>query len=191
MVLAGSLLVSVACAADTPASPETARILDWIEKNRSKRTPADLAAARRLNVQGDRAYKRQHYDAAFTAYSNSYPNHPNAHAYILTGDAHWRGVVLYHEAQARKTSSEPQACSLDNTHFAHDLALDVAQHHDVGVALAVRERDQRFMQSALYRRARESAACLHDLAALYETQPPATCVDISKLRACLGKPLIR
>jgi len=176
---------------DPPGSAATERVLGWIETNRSQRTPADLAAARQLNAQGDRAYKRKHYDSAFTAYSNSYPNFPNAHAYIMSGDAHWRGVVKYHEVQARQQDGGPQSCTLDNTHFAHDLALDVAQHHDVGVTLAMREHDQRFMQSALYRRARESAACLHDLAALYETQPPTACIDLSKLRACLGKPLIR
>ena len=189
--MVASSLTSVGQASDTPVSPDTARILDAIEKSRSKRTPADLDAARVLNALGDRAYKKRNYGAAFTAYSNSYPNHPNARAYIMTGDAHWRGVVRYQELEARKRAHGRPPCSWDNSYFAHDLALDVAQHHEVGLALAARENDRRFMQSALYRRARESAACLQAMARHYEAEPPAACVDVARLRRCLGSPLIK
>jgi hypothetical protein len=178
-----------------PPSPDTARILDGIEKSRGERTTADLQAARRLNAQGDRAYRKGDYRTAFRAYANAYPNHPDAHAYILAGDARWRQVVQHHLAQPRKPphepAQEPPACSLDNRHFARDLSMDVAQHHQVGLALAERDKDRRFAQSALYRRARESAACLQALARRYEAEPPSACIDVSQLSRCLGEPLLR
>lgn len=175
-------------AADTAASPDTARILEAIDQNAAARTAHDRQAARELNLQGDRAYRQRHYRAAFTAYSASYPNYPTPHAYILAGDAHWREVVHHLQMQA----SEPtQACPLDNSHFAHDLAVDVAQHHEVGLALAEREHHARASEPPLYRRARTSAACLQGLAKQYESQPASTCVDLAALRQCLGAPLIR
>ena len=189
--LAAGLIAPAARAFDSsavPVSPDTARILDAIDKGRKERTPADRAAARRLNAEGDRAYRKRDYRAAFTAYANSYPNHPNAYAYIMAGDAHWRAVVQAHPATP---ASQPPACSLDNTRFAKDLASDLAQHHEVGLALAARENDRRFMQSSVYRRARESDACLQGLAQRYQAESPQACVDVARLRTCLGTPLIR
>jgi hypothetical protein len=61
----------------------------------------------------------------------------------------------------------------------------------VGLALAARDNDRRFLKSTVYRRAQESAACLQDLAKHYETEAPATCVDLEQLRRCLGAPLIK
>jgi hypothetical protein len=174
-----------------PLPQDTARILDGIEKSRGERTPADLQAARRLNAQGDRAYRKQDYRAAFRAYANAYPNHPDAHAYILAGDARWRQVVQHHQAQPRMPPQEPPACRLDNQHFARDLSMDLAQHHQVGLALAERDQDRRFAQSALYRRARESATCLQALAQRYKAEPPSACVDVGELSRCLGAPLLK
>ncbi|HEX6705104.1 MAG TPA: hypothetical protein VF169_10120 [Albitalea sp.] len=166
-----------------PVSPDTARILEAIDKSRSERTPADRQAARRLNAQGDRAYRKRDYRAAFTAYANSYPNQPGAYAYIMAGDAHWRAVV-----QAQHATP---ACALDNSHFAKDLSTDLAQHHEVGLALAARENDRSFMRSAVYRRARESSVCLQALAQHYQAESPQACVDVARLRRCLGAPLIK
>lgn len=187
----GLSLASVGWASDPPALPQTVRILDRIEQSRNKRTPADMEAARSLNAQGDRAYRKRNYSAAFSAYSNSYPNHPNAYAYIMTGDAYWRRVVQSLEAEAHSSVSGQPACSEDNNNFAGALALDVAQHHEVGLALAVRENDRRLMQSTLYRRARESATCLQSMARQYEAKPRSACVDVAQLRSCLGIPLIK
>jgi len=190
MLAVGLLSASGMQASGTRSSPDTARILEAIEQSRARRTPADMKAARGLNADGDRAYKKRNYKAAFRAYANSYPNYPNAHAYILTGDAHWRAVVHYHESEARRLARDRLAC-VDNNDFASHLALDVAQHHEVGLALAIRESDQRFMQSTLYRRARESASCLRSMAQHYETLAPSACVDMERLRDCLGAPLIK
>jgi hypothetical protein len=189
--LGGSILASASRASDLQESPDTTRLIDTIEKRRSELTPADLQAARRLNADGDRAYRRRDYPAAFTAYANSYPNAPNAHAYIMAGDAHWRGVVQHHAREARTHADGGPICRLDNSHFAHDLALDVAQHQAVGLALVARDNDRRFLKSTLYRRARESAGCLQDLAQHYETEAPTVCVDLDQLRRCLGAPLIK
>lgn len=82
----------------------------------------------------------------------------------MTGDAYWRRVVQTLEAEARSSVSGQSACSEDNNNFAGALALNVAQHHEVGLALAVREDDRRFMQSTLYGRAREPATCLQNMA---------------------------
>ncbi len=181
LMLIAASSVSTGQTSTLPASSDTARILDAINKSRSARTPADLQAARRLNAQGDRAYRKRDYRAAFTAYSNAYPNHPDAYAYIMAGDARWRQVVQHHRAQPD--------CSLDNQHFARDLSLDVAQHYEVGLALASRQNDRRFARSALVRRARESTTCLHALARRYEAEPPSACVDVGQLSRCLGAPL--
>jgi hypothetical protein len=191
LLLAGSIWVSGARASELQESPDTARLIDTIEKNRSALTPADLQAARRLNAEGDRAYKRQRYRAAFTAYANSYPNAPTAHAYIMAGDSHWRDVVQYQAQKSRPPAQEGRRCRLDNSHFAHDLAADVAQHQAVGLALAARDNDRRFLDSTLYRRARESTACLQAMAQHYAAEPPTSCIDLDRLRRCLGAPLIK
>ena len=137
VLLMSSAWAPVVHASDAPRSSDTTRLIDRIEKSRSGQTPADLSAARRLNADGDRAYKQRNYRAAFTAYSNSYPNSPNAYAYIMAGDAYWRGVVQYHEREARKPADGDAGCRVDNSHFAHDLATDVAQHHAVGFGACV------------------------------------------------------
>jgi hypothetical protein len=188
-LLAGSTWASDVRAADQ--SPDTARLVDTIEKNRSTLTPADLQAARRLNAAGDRAYKRQRYQAAFTAYANSYPNAPTAHVYIMAGDAHWRDVVQYQAQKPPPPAHEGPSCRLDNSHVADDLSADLAQHQAVGPALAARDNDRRFLGSALYRRARESAACLQALAQRYQAEPANSCVDLDRLRRCLGAPLLK
>jgi hypothetical protein len=190
-LLGGWTCLSGVRALEPAESPDTTRLIDSIEKTRRGLTPADTEAARHLNADGDRAYKQRRYNEAFTAYSNSYPNAPNAYAYIMAGDAHWRGVVQYLASKGGPTAQGGPACRLDNSHFAHDLALDVAQNQSVGLALAAHDHDRRFMASALYRRARESTACLQGLAHQYEAEPHSACVDLERLRQCLGEPLIR
>lgn len=69
--------------------------------------------------------------------------------------------------------------------------MDVAQHQAVGLALAARDNDRRLLKSTLYRRARESTACLQDMAQHYQSEAPAACVDLARLRRCLGAPLIK
>ena len=177
-------------------SPDTRRILDHIAANRSKQTPADRAAARRLNAAGDRAYRRHRYGAAFTAYMNSYPNAPNAYAYIMAGDSHWRDIAQPHlQPSSHAPAQTESSCRLDNHYFAHDLALDVAQNQAVGLALASQDdlhsKDLHVIDPALYKRAQESTTCLQAMAQHYESEPPSSCVDLEQLRKCLGPPLIK
>jgi hypothetical protein len=75
----------------------------------------------------------------------------------MAGDAHWRSVLQHVTREAAHADGGP-VCPLDNGHFVHDLAVDVAQHQAVGLALAARDDDRRFLKSTLYRRARESTA---------------------------------
>jgi hypothetical protein len=191
-LLGGLASIAKGWAAETPEAAETARLIDAIEKARSTETRSDREAARRLNAEGDRAYRRKDYKAAFTAYANSYPNAPNAHAYIMAGDAHWRGVLRYHARQTQTSGATTStSCRLTNSYFASDLAMDVAQHQALGLALAVHDNDRRILDSAFYRRARASSACLQALAKQYAAEPPTSCVDLDRLRGCLGAPLIR
>jgi hypothetical protein len=190
LLLSGSAGALPARASDRQQSPDTAKLIDAIEKRRANATRADLDAARHLNAEGDRAYRRKDYPAAFTAYANSYPNAPTAYAYIMAGDAHWRSVLQYQTRKAAPADGGP-VCRLDNSHFAHDLAADVERHQALGLALAARENDPRFLQSTLYRRAQESFACLQDMAQHYQSEAPTACVDLDWLRRCLGAPLVK
>ncbi len=190
ILVAYVLCISVwaSCAPAQTNSPDTKRILDLIVKTASKRTPDDLAAANDLNRKGDQAYKRHRYDTAFTAYENSYPNAPNAYAYIMAGDTHWREVLRTHEAI--KAHGAPR-CSLDNSHFAHDLSTDISQHQAVGLALASQNNNASAPNPTFYQRARESTACLQAMAQHYQAEPSSACVDVEQLRKCLGAPLIK
>jgi hypothetical protein len=98
VLLSGAAGIFAARASALQESADTARLIDTIEKRRHDVTRADLKAAHHLNADGDKAYRRKDYPAAFTAYSNSYPNAPTAYAYIMAGDAHWRSV-LQHQTQ--------------------------------------------------------------------------------------------
>jgi hypothetical protein len=187
LVSAGAVSALETDANSLHESAATQRILVAIEKHRDKTTTADRQAAQRLNVAGDRAYRRHHYAAAFTAYSNSYPNAPTAHAYILAGDSHWRDVV---QTRQLPSSRDAKPCSLDNRSFAHDLALDLAQNQAVGLRLAQIDKDRQFLNSTLYHRAHETTACLASIAQDYSAKPPDACVDLKQLQKCLGPPLI-
>jgi|tagenome__1003787_1003787.scaffolds.fasta_scaffold20789256_1 hypothetical protein len=169
-----------------PPPPDTQRVLDAIATNRPTLTAANWDAARRMNTDGDREYRAHNYRNAWMAYANSYPNAPTAHAYIMTGDTHWRMTTDL--AGPLAGSTDP--CPLRNAHFAHDLALDLAQHYAVGFALAAQENDRAVLESAMYSRARASADCLERLAKEYESKAASDCVDLSRLRSCLGQPLL-
>ena len=194
MVMAGSLASagevanSSEKAGDFPGAADTADVLTWIQARQPRLTAADLRAARNLTALGDRAYRRGNYGAAFTAYSNAYPNAPSAKAYIMTGDAHWRDAVRY-DRQVRRAAPAASACRIDNSRFPRDLALDVAQHHRVGLVLGA--QDRRFRRSELFRRASASANCLEALARSAAAAPPHSCADIARLAHCLGPPLLK
>jgi hypothetical protein len=186
--LAACLAVtSAACATDPPTAPAVAQALDAIEAGRERLTSAYRKAAQRMGAAGDLAYRKHEYRAAFHAYANAYPNYPNAYAYIMAGDAHWRAVLEHQQRQAART---PSACALDNSRFSRDLDADLTRHHELGLALAERDNDRRLLKSTIYRRAQESATCLRALARRYEAQPPSACVDLDQLRDCLGSPLM-
>lgn len=158
-------------------------------------TAEDHRAAMRLNAQGDIAYKKHDYRSAFTAYSNSYPNYPNAYAYLMAGDSHWRALVKFHmESKSRplknSATQAPETCRIPNTHFVNDTKSELARHYDFGITLAVNQKDQKLLDSRLYRRARETSECLHALANDYASKSPQTCVEVEKLQQCIGSPLI-
>jgi len=131
----------------------------------------------------------------------------------MTGDAHWRGVVQFQE------QSSPEGTCWSTPGFARALALDLEQHCNMGFALAERDRDRDALGSPLFKRARESAACLDEMArdrrALLRTgaagvctsvadgkpcripsvrlfpKPASACVDVTRIQSCLGEPLLK
>lgn len=179
---------------DEAVSPDTERTLGTIDRNAPQYTAADRHAAKELNQEGDRAYRKGDYGTAFTAYMNSYPNFPNVHAYILTGDSNWRAALQFAQSNvspSAKAAGGSPACPIGNKHFPHDLLMDVHVHHDVGLALAARANGGRLPTTPFLQRARESANCLRRLARLYEAKPQTACVDLVALQQCLGAPLLR
>lgn len=189
-----TMLSAVKGAGSEPVSPNTERILAAIDRSATQRTAADRRAAKELNQEGDRAYRKGDYRTAYTAYSNSYPNFPTAHAYILAGDSHWRDALQFAQSNANRPMEAPggpPTCAIGNQHFSHDLLLDIQQHHDVGLALGARANRGRLPTGQFLQRARESANCLRGLAGHYEAQPPTACVDSAALQKCLGAPLLR
>lgn len=191
-VLAGMAGLPQAASADGPAiSAEAARALASIDADRGKRTAEDRRAAERLTAQGDRAYRKQDYDAAYRAYFDAYPNFPTAYAYLLAGDARWRSAVQYQERRAGQPAPDGSTCLEANHRFARELTMDIANHYEVGLALAQRDSALRRRHPELAGRARESAACLQAVAAQAEAAAPHACVDIARLRACLGEPLLK
>lgn len=178
--------------APPPESANSRRILSFIDQAAPRRTDADRQAADRLNQEGDQAYMKGDYRAALSAYANSYPNYPTAHAYILAGDAHWRAVLKLARSRATAPSSAASsavACSMSNEHFPRDLLMDVQQHHDIGLALSARANGGQLPDDAFVQQAGRSADCLRSLASRYETQSASACVSLEALEACLGSPL--
>ena len=168
-------------------SPDTARILDTIKSSHRNYTTADRLAAKSLNKSGDKLYRQKKYALAFRAYLNSYPNYPNAYSYIMTGDTHWRSVVQSHSKQVPVNNE----CKIGNQYFFHDIEMDVSQHFEVGFELAILDHDIRLIESHLYKHAQYTANCLRQLAIYYKSKPIETCVELNKIQACLGVPLIQ
>ena len=176
--------------AETQApSPDTARILQAIANHRARETSEDRAAAHRLNLKGDEAYRKGDYSAAFTAYSNSYPNAATAYAYLMAGDSDWRGRLAFSE-KPRADATGSGACTLTNAYFAHDLSLDLSQHQQVGLALLSRDPREAGVNATLLSRARGETACLQSMAEQSSSLPHTSCVDLNRLRGCLGAPLL-
>lgn len=168
--------------------PDTTRLLDLAIAARASATVDQQRASRALIRDGDRAYRQHRYAMARRAYANAHANTPNPYAYVMHGDAHWREVL---QAKKNRRARPVGTCQLDNRHFAHDLESDVAQHQEVGLALAKHDRDVSLIRSPWYQRADLSTACLRELATFYRAQPSSQCVDLQRLQGCLGKPLIK
>lgn len=180
-------------AATASALPvQTQRILSVIDHPATKYTGAGRRAAESLNREGERAYRKGDYDAARTAFSNSYPNFPTAFAYIMTGDSHWRAVLQFAKGRYAPGGGDPvttQGCAISNEYFPHDLLMDIDQHHEVGLALAAKSHGETVLSEPFLQRARSTATCFRELARRYQSQPRTACVDLDALKECLGEPL--
>jgi hypothetical protein len=191
-VLVGMLASPLMALADgATISPEAAQILADVQAARSKRTAEDRNAAKRLNAQGDSAYKLKNYEAAYKAYSNSFPNFPTSYAYLMSADTQWRSLVQFQRKRAVQDSMAAPACLEATGRFIHGMRMDLAQHYEVGLALASAERDKQMLKSAMFARARESFTCLQTVAKELEALPANSCVDIDRVQQCLGEPLLK
>lgn len=189
--LAGSNGAASCAEPATSAMPAQTRwILSGIEQGAAKRTAADRRAAESLNRDGERAYRKGNYHAAWSSFSNSYPNFPTASAYILTGDTHWREVVrIAKKKSAALNVGSKDMCAISNEYFPHDLQMDIDQHHEVGLALASKANGGSLPGDPFLLRAQESLTCLRELGVRYNALPSTACVDLDALAVCLGAPL--
>lgn len=156
------------------------RVLASARRSLRDSSTENREAARRLMRAGDHAYRTGEYAMAATAYAHAYPNAPLAEAYVMAGDAHWRAVL-----QAQAGTGQPAACPLSNRYFRRDLALDLAQHQQVGLALA----GPALRATWWYLRAHRSTDCLQQVADRAAQRAPEACADLAGVRACLGAPL--
>ncbi len=183
-----STTCSAAQAADAiRISADTTQFLADVDGYRKKSGQAGKAAAASLNKRADGLYKQKKYDAANKLYWASPANFSNVHGYIMTGDTHLRGVIKFQQ----KSSADQNGCKIDNQDFVHRLELDISNHYERGLALAEKDNDQAMLQSDFYKRAYRSAVCLQALADFYKTRPKTECIDIAKIAACLGEPLLK
>lgn len=146
-------------------------------------TAADRRAAAALNTAGDRAYRAGEFGQALRSYMNAYPNFPNAHAYLMSGDTHWRAVL---SASRAAQDAAPPRCGLPNAHFASDVRRSLEQHFHPGLSMPQAASD-----SGLRERAMRTAACLGELAKRHEALPASSCVEVDALSACLGAPWLQ
>lgn len=169
-VLASLLAVQLACAGGV-----------------STATTEDRKAAAALNDEGDRAYREGRFDRALKAYMNSYPNHANAHAYLMAGDTYWRAVLAANQPTA--APRETDACTLTNAYFPQDIGRSLDQYFRPGLALTDKEAigDKGLLE--LRQRSRSAASCLAAVQAKYAVLPRNACVDLRDVIACVGEPL--
>jgi len=149
---------------------------------------SERKAARGLLVDGDAAYREGRYDDAHRLFENVTPNAPDAYALLMTADSHWRASVAY---GLTRPASSPANCRLRRQYFVDDLRLDLDQGYLLGLHLARIEPGHPLAGSAFLARARGSANCLARLADELEPEPAQTCVDETRIAACLGAPLRR
>lgn len=106
------------------------------------------------------------------------------------------GLVIWPAAKTRQSAEQasftaPRATLPDTTRILDILSSQPAPSaQDRQAASALNEAgDRRLLNSAWYRRADQSAACLRALANDYRARPAGDCVDLERLDACLGPPL--
>lgn len=150
-------------------------------------TDEDRKAAAALNNEGDRAYQEGRFDKAMKAYMNSYPNHANAHAYLMAGDAYWRAGLAANKAPASAKGNG--ACPLTNAYFAQGAARSLDQHYRPGLALVDKEPADAKGAMQLRDRSRAAASCLAAVQAKYAALPKSACVDLREVASCVGEPL--
>lgn len=153
----------------------------------STATAEDRKAAAALNGEGDRAYREGRFDKALKAYMNSYPNHPNAHAYLMAGDTYWRAVIAAN--QPTTSSKETAACPLTNAYFAQDTGRSLDQYYRPGLALTDKAPTSDKALAELSQRSRSAASCLAAVQAKYAALPKTACVDLRDVALCVGEPL--
>lgn len=157
-----------------------------VDDMRNKAGQKGKKAAVNLNRAGDAFYRRKKYDQARREYWASYPNYPNAHAYLMAGDAYWRSVIQFQDGQ----HAAKNGCKFDRQDFIGELKRSIDNHFAPGLALAVHDQDQKILESHWYRRATEISTCLQNTMKRYDNEAAAPCVDLAVVTGCLGEPLL-
>ena len=187
-LIAAVCVLAAPCLAAEQSKPMTKEErLDMMVKDypESLKRPRWLEYATNLKKDGNTKYLQRDYGGAQNYYGNAYPYIPEAYSFVMTGDSSLRAILAYNFRSMRE-----KKC-LTNKYFPRNLELTVDQHYDIGLALAVRMQDKKFMNSSIYGRAQESSLCLRKLVSVYKAQSKSSCVDLTLLKNCLGEPLIK
>jgi hypothetical protein len=171
-------------AAQPLVDPERVKSLALEYRQRVKDRPA-VAAASALRRAGDEKYLRKDFRGAQSQYREAYPNVPAPYSFVMAADSQLRALLEWNQPNVLDAAQ-----CLRSRPFGADLRRELSQVYSVGLTVASAIDDRAFMASDLYRRAKTAEECLWGLAKSTEASPSEECTDLSRLRACLGDPLL-
>jgi hypothetical protein len=148
--------------------------------------PSWASPAKALRRAGDDRYLRGDYPGAQQQYRDAYPNVPESYSFVMAADSQLRAVLEWNEPH----SANPAQCMRSRT-FVDDLRTELSQVYSMGMAMADATGDKAFKSSYVYRRAKDSEVCLWGLVQGDGTARKDECFDMTKLKTCLGDPLLK
>lgn len=186
--LAAYLMIVLVSAIWSPSAkskpaPLTLRLLNQIEADQHLQKAELVSAARELMARGDRAYRAHDYRRALTEYTAAFGNAPTVRAAILLNDVQWRLRIV-------GPNKRPAPCPTEPSTFRNTLRTDIAQGYDLGIALNDRIKTIAPDSGELVQRATSISSCAHQLLDDPALPPPGSCLDLTRLEACLGPPLL-
>ncbi len=175
----------VACNKTDQSPKENAVCISWHYQERAKHHRELLGYSQRYLREGDALFLKKQYDKAADAYELASDNAGTAYSRLQNGEA-----VLLRLATATKFYDEnlksTGACLLPNR-FAWAMDVTLSQKYLVGIEIAKISKAGRPISKARLADAERKAACMQGLADEYRDKKEG-CVDMNKLRACMGLP---